>query len=64
MSNEKKICCGKCGKTFERTNDLKRHNDRKIACDLYINKVGNAVIESDIIESSVSHKDIKILNDN
>ena len=63
MSNEKKICCGKCGKTFERTNDLKRHNDRKIACDLYINKVGNAVIESDIIESSVSHKDIKILND-
>ena len=61
-SNEKKICCVKCGKTFERTNDLKRHNDRKIACDLYINKTDDAVIQSNFIENSVSHDDIIGLN--
>jgi hypothetical protein len=57
-SIEKKICCVKCNKTFERTNDLKRHNDRKIACDMYINKVEEAVIQTDIIENAVSHNEI------
>jgi hypothetical protein len=62
-SNEKKICCVKCGKTFERTNDFKRHNDRKIVCDLYINKVEEAVIQTDIIENAVSHNEIVELKD-
>lgn len=62
-SNEKKICCVRCNKTFERTNDLKRHNDRKIACDMYINKVEEAVIQRDIIENAVSHNEIVELKD-
>ena len=63
MSNEKKICCDKCGKVFQRTNDLNRHNDRKIACNVYNNKIEDAVIQSNIIEDAVSRADIKELND-
>ena len=63
QTNETKILCVKCGKSFGKSNDLKRHNDRRFACDLYINKVEEAVIQTDIIENAVSHNEIVELKD-
>ena len=58
-----KICCVKCNKTFTRTNDLKRHNERKIACDLYINQTDNVVIQPTLIENTLYTTEVKLLND-
>ena len=55
--------CEKCGKAFETARNLRRHTDKKNACDLYHNKVEEAVIQTDIIEDTVSHTDIKLLTD-
>lgn len=60
--NETKWSCAKCGKTFDKSNDLKRHNERKFTCDLYSNKVNDAVIQSNIIEDAVCQTDISLLN--
>ena len=55
--------CEKCGKAFETARNLRRHTDKKNACDLYINKIDDDVIQTDIIENAVSHTDIKLLID-
>ena len=55
--------CEKCGKAFETARHLRRHTDKKNACDLYINKIDDDVIQTDIIENAVSHTDIKLLID-
>ena len=54
--------CEKCGKAFETARNLRRHTDKKIACDLYNNKIDEAVIQSNIIEDAVSQTDISLLN--
>ena len=55
--------CEKCGKAFETARNLRRHTDKKNACDLYINNIDDAVIQTDIIENAVSHTDFKLLTD-
>ena len=55
--------CEKCNNVFETARNLRRHTDKKTACDLYINKIDDTVIQTDIIENAVSHTDIKLLTD-